>query len=256
MSRFYTCKEISPTCPIEATTYGYYPSLAFNSLFVAIFGNFIINWNRSVTDISPAVTGACQLVFGIRFKTYTWLLGLIIGTWLEAAGYVGRILLHKNPWNEDGQKLQIVALVLAPSFIAAAIDLSLKHLVLIFGRKWSRFPPRSYPWIFISADFFAIVVQAIGGSLAASGAAHPNLLTAGDDGIVAGIALQVFQLVVFGAVALEYAYRVYSHKNELSPEALSYAHSGKFRFFMTAIVLSYITILTRCWYRLPEMWNG
>lgn len=240
MSSYAKCTEPSPSCPIAATTYGYYPSLPFNALFVAIF----------------ALAGLCQLFFGLYFKTYTWVVGLFVGTFLEMSGYIGRIMLHNNPWDANGQKLQIIALVLAPSFIAAAIDLTLKHLVIIFGRKWSRLPPWSYPWIFISADFLAIFVQAIGGSLAAVGATHPNLLKAGDDGIVAGIALQVFQLVVFGAVALEYGHRVYCHRSEISPEALAYARSGKFRFFMTAIILSYVAVLTRCWYRLPEMWNG
>ncbi|KAJ5618140.1 hypothetical protein N7537_003254 [Penicillium hordei] len=50
---------------------------------------------------------------------------------MEAAGYMGRILMHDNPWSTSGFRLQIFCLILAPTFIAAALDFfiaSRKHL--------------------------------------------------------------------------------------------------------------------------------
>jgi hypothetical protein len=238
---YQTCTDVSPYCPVEATTYGYYPNLAGNALFCAIF----------------AICGLLQIILGIRYKTYTWMLGLTIGTLLEMAGYVGRLLMNKNPWNSSGFKLQIVALVLSPSFVAAGIDLTLKHLVLIFGPQWSRIKPNKIPWIFIGVDFAAIVVQACGGAVAAvADVNHASLLKAGDDIILTGIAVQIFQLIIFGAVALEYGYRAYAHRAEIPSEKLAYAHSTKFRYFMANIIIAYFAVLIRCIYRLPEMAGG
>ena len=96
------------------------------------------------------------------------------------AGYIGRILMHDNPWNANGFKLQIDALILSPSFIAASVDLTMKHVALTFGEERSRIKPRLYTWVFIGVDFFSIVVQAVGGGIAASGLEHPEYLNTGD----------------------------------------------------------------------------
>jgi hypothetical protein len=51
------CTEITDVCTIEATIYGYYPSLGANAFFVAFFAlGFILN-----------------LIFGIRYKTWTYM---------------------------------------------------------------------------------------------------------------------------------------------------------------------------------------
>lgn len=164
MPGYRVCTEVSATCPVSATTYGYYPNLPANIIFTVVFG----------------VTGILQLVLGLRYRTYTWMIGVTLGCLLEMAGYIGRLLMHQNPWSSSGFKLQVVALVLSPSFIAAGIDLTMKHVALTFGKELSRIQPRLYTWVFIGVDIFSIVVQAAGGGIAASGDVHPELLKAGD----------------------------------------------------------------------------
>ena len=59
----------------------------------------------------------------------------------DLAGYVGRLLLSKDPFSDIGFKLNVVLLTIAPAFISAGIYITLKHAVIIFGRHLSHLPP-------------------------------------------------------------------------------------------------------------------
>lgn len=90
----------------------------------------------------------------------------------------------------------IITIVLAPSFLAAGINLTLKHIVLCFDESLSRLRPAQYTWIFIPIDFSCIALQAVGGGLAASAgdSGKWSVLNAGNNIIVTGIVLQVVNL--------------------------------------------------------------
>ncbi|KAJ9651618.1 hypothetical protein H2198_009121 [Neophaeococcomyces mojaviensis] len=81
---YKTCYEVSQRCPVSATTYGYYPDLSANAFFAAFFGVLLL----------------LSLGIGIRTKTWTYTIALGIGTLGECLGYIGRVLMHKNPWNK------------------------------------------------------------------------------------------------------------------------------------------------------------
>jgi hypothetical protein len=51
------CTAVSPECPVEATLYGYYPSLGWNAFFVGFFGLCCV----------------INLVLGIRYRTWTYM---------------------------------------------------------------------------------------------------------------------------------------------------------------------------------------
>ncbi|KAI6713830.1 hypothetical protein JHW43_003587, partial [Diplocarpon mali] len=187
----------------------------------------------------------------------TWLIGLFIGCGLEFAGYIGRILMHSNPWNDSGFRLQIVALILGPSFIAGGIDLTLKHLVIHFGPQYSLLRPALYTWVFIGLDAFSILMQAAGGGIAAAGDKdNASLLSTGNDLILAGIALQVAQLVAFGVVSLYYAFNVSRHRKARPSSAINTPTPAKLEYFMSMVAVAYVFILIRCIYRIPEMAGG
>ena len=158
--------------------------------------------------------------------------------------------------------MQICCLVLAPSFIAGAIYLTMKHLVIYCGPQYSRLKPRLYPWVFVGSDLGSIVLQAIGGGVAASAgnSANPKLLDAGNGLIVAGIVFQVVTMVVCGTLATDFFIRFLKTKpNSISqekPNKTPYEKDlgeGKkhrnFKMFCGAIMLAYVTVLIRCIYR-------
>ena len=71
------------TCPIDQANIQYVPSLAGNSLYLSIFAILLV----------------AQLYLDIRCRTWGFLAGMVVGGLLEIAGYVGRILLHSDPFN-------------------------------------------------------------------------------------------------------------------------------------------------------------
>ena len=174
-------------------------------------------------------------------------------------------MMHRNPWNQDGFKTQICCLVLAPSFLAAGIYLTLKHMVLYCGPEHSKLKPRLYPWIFIGCDFGSIVLQALGGGIAAAAGnrdSDPKLLDAGNGLIVAGIAFQVATMSVAGLFMLDFFRRFRRARKSFSPngdgsewEKNSAKPSVRrnFRIFCYSIAFAYVAIITRCIYRIPEV---
>ncbi|KAK2745700.1 hypothetical protein FQN57_003597 [Myotisia sp. PD_48] len=243
MSRnFSHCTEVTPGCPVEATTYGYTPHLAGNIFLSAFFG----------------VLALAQLGFGVYRRTWTFLIALFLACALECIGYIGRILMNDNPWSESAFKIQIVCLILAPSLLAAGIYLTLKHIVLYVGPEFSRLKPALYTWIFIGCDIGSLVLQSVGGGVAAAaGRSKRTLLDVGNNIIITGIAFQVATMAVCGLLALEFCFRVYRSRGSFAPKDSSLkSDNRRFWIFCCAEIFAYVTILIRCIYRLPEMAGG
>ena len=70
------------TCPMDYAFMEYVPNLGGNAFFAAWFGILFI----------------AQLVLGIRYKTWAYTFSMCSGLLLEIIGYVGRVLLHDNPF--------------------------------------------------------------------------------------------------------------------------------------------------------------
>lgn len=232
MASYNTCKEVSPLCPVEATTYGYYPNFGGNVFFAVWFG----------------LIGTLQLGFGIYYRSWTIMVALAIGGLMEMAGYIGRILMNENPWDGDAFKLQIVCLVLAPTFVAAGIYLTLKHIILALGPEHSRLKPRLFTWIFISCDVGSIILQAVGGGVAAAAGNDMDVLEVGNNIIIAGIAFQVATMSSCGILALEFFIRVRMHGGPGSYSEKSV--SGRsIHLILFGEIFAYFTVLIRCIYR-------
>lgn len=116
-------------------------------------------------------------------------------------------------------------------------------------------PPRWYPLIFVPADVSCLLVQAIGGGVAASatGGARTDMaaLDAGNHCIVAGIVLQVVVLLAFGGMSLDYWLRArrWVRGGEATPGALALWGDRKFRVFGLAMLGAYVCVQIRCIYR-------
>jgi hypothetical protein len=230
------CSEVSEFCPVEATVLGYTPNLGASIFFTIVFGTLL----------------SASIFLAIRKRTWSYSAGLTCGLVLETAGYVGRALMHNNPWDSGAFQLQICAIILGPTFICVSIYLTLKHVCLALNPALSRLRPRWYPIIFLPADLSCLIVQAIGGGIAAAaGSTNQKLLDGGNDAIIAGVALQVVVLICFGLLGVDYWIRVkkYMHSAEADPAALAVWNDPKFRKFGFAVAGAFTTILVRCIYR-------
>lgn len=125
------CTEVTPECPVEWTTYGYYPNLGGNVFLLVVF----------------AICFFAQLILGWKTKVRAFAIVVAIGCGLEAIGYGGRLMMNENPWSSDGFKMQVCCLILAPSFLAAGYYLTIKTVVNHLGRESSKLQPRFYTWI-------------------------------------------------------------------------------------------------------------
>jgi hypothetical protein len=63
-------------------------------------------------------------------------------------------------------------------------------------------------------------------------------------------------LALFALIVVEYAFRTYRRRDQLSPAAMSLWTSTKFRLFAGAVIVAYFGILIRCIYRIPELLGG
>lgn len=70
------------TCPLSWGEINYLPNLGGNVFYLICFF---------------ALLGV-QLFFGIRHKTWSYLWPMVVGLLLEIIGYIGRLLLHSNPF--------------------------------------------------------------------------------------------------------------------------------------------------------------
>ncbi|KYK59113.1 RTA1 domain protein [Drechmeria coniospora] len=230
------CHEVSALCPVEATVLGYYPNLGSSIFFTVAFGLCLV----------------AAVPLAVWKRTWTYGAAVTLGLILETAGYVGRILLHANPWDEGAFELQICAIIIGPTFICAAIYLTLKHVALALGPNLSRVPPVWYPRLFLPADLGCLVVQAIGGGVAsAAGHAKPALQRSGNRLIVAGVALQVVVLLLFGLLALDYwlrvrrAMRLPPGSAGVRPEQRAVWMDARFRAFVFAVTGAYLAVFIR-----------
>jgi hypothetical protein len=119
----------------------------------------------------------------------------------------------------------------------------------------------------VGCDFGSMVLQGIGGGMAAAGGTNnKKLIDAGNNMIVAGIAFQVVTMAVCGILVVVYVvrYKMGTSKRNTVNEKSAYhldKENGdiamwKIKTFGWMVVLAYVTVLIRCIYRLPEMAGG
>jgi hypothetical protein len=76
------CTEIGPNCPADGSSLSYQPNLIVNIVFAAIFGiSFIVH-----------------VIIGWKTRTISFLIAFLLGSSSETVGYIGRIILHNNPY--------------------------------------------------------------------------------------------------------------------------------------------------------------
>jgi hypothetical protein len=140
------------TCDLTLAHFNYLPSLPGNTLFVAIFALCLI----------------AQFILGIKYRTWGFMAAITLGIVGEIIGYIGRIMMHSNPFSKDNFLIYLVTLTIAPAFLSAAVYLCLARIVVVYGEEKSRFKPRIYTLVFCGCDFLALLLQAAGGAIASA----------------------------------------------------------------------------------------
>ncbi|KAF7552334.1 hypothetical protein G7Z17_g4401 [Cylindrodendrum hubeiense] len=230
------------TCSVEQWGYIHYrPSIPGNVVFLAIM----------------AILAICQLYLGIRYKTRGFMITMCLGLLTETLGYVSRVLINGNPFSRDYFLWYLITLTIGPVFIAAAIYLTLGRIVVVHGESISRIKPRTYTTFFLGCDIISLVVQAVGGGIAASTPlTNPHMIDVGTNILVAGLSIQVASLFAFSASSLEFFWRVRKNPDLCNPEFTDLVNSKRFKMFLIAIFGATACLFIRTLFRSVELSEG
>ncbi|KAF2717529.1 RTA1-domain-containing protein [Polychaeton citri CBS 116435] len=217
-------------CPVELSVYGYRASLPFSIVVIVLY----------------ALCALFQVYFGWRYKTWGFMTAMLLGCATEILGYIGRILMWNNPWNQTGFIMQIVLITIGPVFFSAAIYVMIYQIAHYISPKSSRFAPHWFYWIFIPCDIISLILQAVGGAMSST---SDGASDAGVNIALAGLSFQVFTLVVFIVAVVDYMV-LSRHVWQTMKLPLN------FKIFSTFLSLATILILVRCCYRVYELSEG
>ncbi|KAJ5722870.1 RTA1 domain protein [Penicillium malachiteum] len=230
------------TCPMSDAYLDYLPNVPANAFFVALF----------------ALIFCIQLFTGVWYRTWAYMGAMLPGLILEVLGYVGRLMLHHNPFNFNSFLLYLICLTIAPAFFSAAIYICLGKIITIYGTQLARFRPRTYTVIFVSCDLTSLVLQAAGGAIASiADSDQVSLQNTGVNIMIAGLAFQVASLLLFMVLATEFIFAVHkSSKEERNDEFTGLRQQLKWKMFLYCLGLATVTIFIRSTFRVAELKGG
>lgn len=154
------------------------------------------------------------------------------------------------------ERSYLICLTIAPVFFTAAIYLCLTRIIVIFSPSASRLAPRTVACTFMTLDFLALVLQAIGGGITDT-ASTPSTRQAGINTMIAGLILQCLSIAAFMAFCGDFFLRIHRHKLlDPDPVKVSLRQRSLFKAFLVSLALATIAILIRSLYRAAELWEG
>jgi hypothetical protein len=227
MEKTPDCLPYSPNIP---TPFGYRPSLVAGIIFMILFfGMTIVHVWQSFRHRN--------IWLGLAFS---------LGAFGEFVGWLGRTVAYRCPYSVKLLEMQLAALIMAPAFTTAGIYGVLSLMIPIIGQDKSPLRPKLYLIIFMTVDFFSLLLQAVGGGLAGAAFSQNTSPWPGTYTMVAGIIWQLVSTCVF-ATLLEYViYR------GLGPIARNQA----LRRISLSLMIAVTCLVARGVYRSMELMNG
>jgi hypothetical protein len=121
-----------------------------------------------------AICTILNLTFGIRYRTWTYMIAMGLASLAQTIGYIGHIFINNDPFNFPALQVSLRCVTIAPASNSVAIYLTLKHITLCFGADYAHIRPALYTYLFISADVLALILQALGGRMTAFARKNPT----------------------------------------------------------------------------------
>ncbi|KAJ3014403.1 hypothetical protein HKX48_005181 [Thoreauomyces humboldtii] len=236
-----------PDLCMEYALLAYRPSVAGNSIYMITFITLL----------------GVHAFLGYRYRTYGYLIPVTMGLLGEVLGYVGRLMLHKNPFDMNNFLLYLVPITIAPALLTAGIYLCLGRIILVAGKEHSRLAPRTYTYLFVACDLVSLVLQSIGGAIA-SLATDQQSIDLGVHIMMAGLVSQVVSMALFLGLWGEFAWNTYASArrgstNKVSNEKDRWAtlrKSTEFTRFQISLAAATVCIFVRCIFRVSELAGG
>ncbi|KDQ16597.1 hypothetical protein BOTBODRAFT_30518 [Botryobasidium botryosum FD-172 SS1] len=221
-------------------------------------------WVCATLLVLFSLTGILHLIQAIWTRRW-WLIPTVVVCAIgEVIGWSGRLWSSQNSTLRTPFLMQISSTIIAPSFVSAALFVTLGYLVNRLGPQYSRLGPKLYAIIFCSVDVVSLVIQAIGGGMASSA----DNLDGAENGahvMLGGIVLQLVAITFYVVFAAEFVTRFYKdwpirHVSQSDEGKAVTSASGKYdkpvRLVMIGIIFSSVFLYIRAIYRTIELSNG
>lgn len=215
--------------PVCLDRYGYLdylPSLPANIFLLSIFSlYFLIH----------------LVLFTLKYRfTWTYLLANFLGLSLEIIGYVGRVFLHYHVFDQTYFIIYLIGLTIAPAFLSAAIYVSLSRIIPIYTspnstKPLTLLPAKTITVSFIACDVVSLILQAVGGALAALAVNDDKSTTSGVRIMIAGLTTQVVATTAFCIVCGHLMWSVRAHPERVNTDTTSFRRSNRFRGWLIGI---------------------
>ncbi|KAF8177302.1 RTA1-like protein [Mycena galopus ATCC 62051] len=226
---------------VQETAYGYVPTFGVAVTFLTLFG------------ISTILHTAQAAYFGMW-----WLLptACLCGIG-EIVGWTGRLWSSFAPALSDPYMMQITTTIIAPTPLIAVNFILLGRIIRRLGAVYSRLTPKSYTVIFLTCDLIALVVQGLGGGIAASSTSISSQNLGGNI-MLGGIVFQFVALCVYTACGVDFL-RNYLASAPVRPMISSEERGtldARLKVMIGAIGFSTLVLFIRSVYRMVELSDG
>ncbi|KAJ7511374.1 RTA1 like protein-domain-containing protein [Mycena galericulata] len=229
--------------PLRQSPYGYRPTEYVCIIFVALF----------------SLSTLLHLGQATYYRLW-WLIPTVcLAGVLEITGWAGRLWSAITPMLFKSYEMQIVCTIMGPTPLAAANFIILGHIITRLGPVYSRLSPKLYTTLFLCCDIVSLIVQGIGGGMAA-GAVNRRLNPAkGGNVMLGGIIFQLVTISVYVFCAAEFLLR-YVYNRPLGVRSASSTTRAtltpRMKFLLCALVFNTTCLFIRAVYRVIELSDG
>ncbi|TFK96680.1 RTA1 like protein-domain-containing protein [Pterulicium gracile] len=221
----------------KITPYGYVPTRSICIFFLAWFGL------STLLHIGQAV----------QKRRWFMLPTVVLSGIGELIAWYGRFWSSNSPLASDPFMMQIASAVIAPTPLLAALFIIAGVIIKQLGPCYSRLSPKMYSIVFLTCDLISLVVQAVGGGLAASSDDDPQM---GANIMLGGIIFQTLAIIVFCFFTGEFLLRYIKDKPVSGKTRERGAMYPRLRIFTGAVMLVLLLLFVRAIYRVIELSEG
>lgn len=184
---------------------------------------------------------------------------------LEIMGWMARFKSSENVYLTWAFEMQITCTILGPTPLLAAYFMILGYIIDILGPSYSRLSPKLYSIIFCTGDIVSLIVQGVGGGIAAAAFGRGKDPEQGGHIMLGGILFQMFCLIIFTLCFVECFYRYFTNKpvapnsgldDALMKSAARRRMSKNVKLMIVGLTFTIAVILVRSIYRTLELIDG
>ncbi|KAJ7152907.1 RTA1 like protein-domain-containing protein [Mycena filopes] len=233
---------MAPTAHLRFSPYGYTPTEYVCIIFVTLF----------------ALSTLLHVGQAIRYRLWWIFPTAVLAGLLETVGWGGRLWSSTAPEVFKAYEMQIVCTIMGPTPLAAANFIILGRIIDRLGPVYSRLSPKLYTILFLCCDIASLVIQAIGGGMAAGAVNQLRDPAKGGHVMLGGIVFQMATITVYVFCAGEFLLRYLKNLPVRGPPtpAATPPLSRNMRILVGALVFNTVCLFIRAVYRVIELSDG